>query len=258
MLNKKLIAHNFSASAKDYDQEADIQKQVANQLTQYLEPFIKSDLKILDLGSGSSFIAKNLCQNYGNFNLKICEIDLAKKMLQQWEDRPDNVEIINADFENFDFGKKKFDIIISSFSLQWLENYGDFFAKIKKTLSLNGIFIFCLPIQGSLSELEQSSLESGCNFNFLPLPSIDFLRNSLLENNFKINFLEIETIAEPFTTSVLALKKIKKLGAHYSYFSKKFISKKNLTDFNKFYLKYSVKNAKNPAISWNIAYIIAL
>lgn len=258
MLNKKLIAHNFSASAKNYDQEADIQKQAASQLIQYLGPFIKADLKILDLGSGSSFIAKNLCQNYVDFNLQICEIDLAEKMLQQWESRPHNVQALHGDFENFDFGEKKFDIIISSFSLQWLENYSDFFAKIKKTLSLNGIFIFCLPIHNSLSELEQASLESGCNFNFLPLPQIDFLKNSLLENNFKINFLEIKTITEPFTTAVSALKKIKKLGAHYSYFSKKFISKKNLADFNKFYLKYFVKNAKNPAISWNIAYIIAL
>jgi malonyl-ACP O-methyltransferase BioC len=254
MLNKTLIAHNFSVAAKNYDNQANIQKHAANQLIEDLKDFIKPNLKILDLGSGTSFIAKKLCENYHDLNLEIHEIDLAKEMLNLWKARPSNVRAILGDFENFNF-EEKFDIITSSFSLQWLKNYDNFFAKIYKILNSKGIFIFCLPLAESLTELRKSSIESDCNFSFLELPKIDSLKNSLINNNLEVKSIKIKTEFEPCSNGFLALKKIKEIGANYSFNHKNFIGKNKIADFNNFYLKNSTKTTKTPSISWNIAYV---
>jgi malonyl-ACP O-methyltransferase BioC len=258
MLSKKEIKKNFSSATTYYDQEALVQKSAALQLNKYLAPFIKNNDKILDLGSGSSFLAKNLCNSYANFNLKIYEIDLAQNMLNHWHNRPSNITPICGDFENFDFQGEKFDIIISSFALQWVKDFENFSKKIRQILKPGGMFIFCLPFDGSLSELIDASIESGCNFSFLPFPKINLLESSLIKNGFDLELLELENKLEFFDDALSAIKKIKKIGANYSLSSKKFINKKNLTDFNSFYLKNSLKKAKNPSISWNIAYIGAV
>ena len=248
MLNKKIIAKNFSDAANNYNSQAQTQTIAAKKLVELVNPFIAKNSKILDIGSGTSFIEKNLTKNFSS-NIEIHEIDLAPQMLNHWQERPKNVIAICDDFENFQFKNNSFDIVASSFSLQWIENIDNCFKKIYEILTKNGVLIFCLPIFGSLEELIKSSIDSDCNFNFLSFFKETEIKNSLLKNQFSLNFSQVLEIEESCENAILALKKIKKTGASYSNHSQKAINKNKLINFNDFYLRNFLKEGKKLIVS---------
>ena len=121
IFDKKIIAKNFSNAARNYDEFALIQKQVAQRISALTSPFIKQNSQILDLGSGTGFVASNLSQldeflkNYA----KIYEVDLSLEMLKNRPNRHKNIFPLCCDIENLSFKKASFDLLVSSFSLQW-------------------------------------------------------------------------------------------------------------------------------------------
>ncbi len=254
--NYEKINENFSRSSKNYDDEAVIQKLAAKKLCDLILPLIKENSNILDLGSGTSFIAQNLYKKALEKNTKIHEIDLSQEMLNHWTPKPSNVFAIQGDIRNLQFEKNSFDIIISSFCLQWLEDFEKNFLQFFQILKPNGIFAFCLPTSESLKELRIASIESGCNFNFNDLPKIEDLKFFLKKSGFIEKEIFQETFIKEFTNGYKALKSIKILGANHSHKIKKLITKTKLQKFNNFCLKNFAINGKTMKVSWTASYFI--
>ncbi len=268
--DKKNLKLNFARSAQNYDKAAPIQRLAAEKLCKIAAPFIQEKLnvmlslskhdsgqrpescfdklsmtpRVLDLGSGTGFISNNLDKN-----LEIFESDLAFEMLQQNHSR--NSLKIQTDFENLPFKNNSFDILISSFSLQWLSDFDKNFAQFFALLKPQGILIFCLPTDGSLSELKSADI-----FNFNPLPKIADLKTALKKAGFsKISF-ETEIIKQSFENGVEALKSLKRIGANYSEKNNKIITKTILAQFNNFCLKNFGTSTRRIETSWAVSYFV--
>ena len=181
----------------------------------------------------------------------VFEADLSLSMLQQ---HPSNFKI-NCDFENLPFRNHSFDILISSFSLQWLSDFEKNFLQFSALLKPHGIFAFCIPTDKSLEELKLASIESGCDFHFNILPKISDLKSALKKCGFEERLLELEVIKSEFTDAFQALKSIKKTGANYTT-KRKFVSKTQLTQFRSFCLKNFSQPNKKISISWNVSFFI--
>ncbi len=256
--DKKIIAKNFSNSAPNYDDFALVQKSAATDLLDFTKAFIenkKGNLKILDLGSGTSFLAKELLKSYDKKIDFICEIDLAKNMLANWKERPAKVLAIQADIENLPFRNDSFDLIISSFSLQWLNDFDHSFSCLYKILRKDGILSFCLPNAQSLAEIKIASQKSKCNFHFNDLPKDVEIKNVLTKNNFTQILFNKKSITQNFSDGIKALKSLKSFGGSYSA-NNRFIGKKNLQNFQNFYLKNSINDGNNFPLSWAVSYHI--
>jgi malonyl-CoA O-methyltransferase len=248
MFDKKIIQKNFSRGAGKYDEVALVQREAAKKLVELVvgcQLLAIDNLQILDLGSGTSFIAKNLSQIK---NSQIFEIDLSAEMLQSWRDRPSNVFPIQGDIENLPFKNRSFDLIISSFSLQWIENFEETFAKIFSLLKPNGTFAFCLPTSESLSELRAENI-----FNFHDLPKVEDIKSALKKSGFVKVFFQKKIVKQNFENGYEALKSLKKIGANYSEKRKKIITK---TQLKHFCLKNSSTTDKTISISWIISYFV--
>jgi ubiquinone/menaquinone biosynthesis C-methylase UbiE len=309
--NKKIIAQNFAHAAQNYNKNAPIQFLAAKKLSKLTLPLIKNDAQILDLGSGTGFVAENFCHKKG---VTIFATDLAFEMLQHnnwcdlqknkapenktrenkvpenkvpenktWENKvsknksnesrvcedkdsqqknrpvkagknnlaPANIFKIQSDFERLPFKNQSFDLLISSFSLQWLQNFDQAFTNFFALLKTQGILAFCLPTDGSLNELKAADI-----FQFNELPQIAILRSSLKKSGFIEKKIETEIIKQRFTDGFTALKSLKKIGANYTLNKKKFISKTQLQKFNGFCLKNSDNPDKSFDVSWLNSYLI--
>ncbi len=242
--DKKIIAQNFSKKANFYDKNAEIQTIAASRICKIGQNFIKPDSVILDLGSGTSFIAKNFCTN------QIYELDLSQEMLNQWHNRPKNIFPILGDIENPPFPDQSFDIIISCFALQWVNDLNKTLEKIFALLKPNGIFLGVLPCSNSLSELKYASIKSGCDFHFNELPKINFFEDLKYKKIFFEKILE----KQKFSNGIDALKSIKIIGANYSPNLVNTITKAKLKQFNNFCLKNYDSDNKICQISWELAY----
>ena len=109
-LNKEIIKKNFSRKSSNYNDEAAMQKKSAEKLVNLAKNFLGKKNKILDLGSGTGFVAREILKitPYA----QIIETDLSPEMLNTWQ-RPNNVSALVCDIENLPFNDKKFDIIQS-------------------------------------------------------------------------------------------------------------------------------------------------
>ncbi len=268
--DKKRLKMNFARQVQNYSKAASIQGLAAKKICKIAAPFIqkKQDVmlslskhdsghgpescfdklsmtpRVLDLGSGTGFVAKHL-----NKNLNLCELDLALEMLQQ--SPSPNSQKIQADFENLPFKNNSFDILISSFALQWLSDFDKSFSQFFSLLKPKGVFIFCLPCYGSLAELSAANI-----FNFNQLPKVEDLKNSLKRSGFKEIFVETKTLKQTFESGVEALKSLKKIGANYSQKNSKIITKTSLAQFNNFCLKNFGTSTRKIEVSWVISYFI--
>lgn len=246
-LNKKIIRSNFSRAASSYETAAQVQKYSAKKLCELITPEIKSNLQVLDLGSGTGFVAHHLPKN-----LQIFECDISLQMLTQ---NTFATHKLQCDFEDLPFKDRSFDILISSFSLQWLEDFEKNFAQFFKILKSHGIFAFCLPTNESLKELKVASEASKCNFHFNNLPKISEVKSALKKCGFEEKLFKSEIVKSEFETGLKALKSIRESGANYSE-KINFTSKAKLANFNNFCLKNSAGQNKNFILSWNVSFFI--
>jgi len=245
----KIISKNFSKKSENYDYLANIQKYCAKNLFLLFKDYINYYDKILDLGSGSSFVAKNIIDFFPKNS--ITEIDISKEMINLWHERPENVFVINGDINKINdlVNIKDFRVITSSFAIQWLSDIDNFLQMLNKNIGRNQILCFCFPSHGSLKEIVNASEESFCNFNFLDFPK-EFSHKINTRTDFRILEHKIETIKINHSSAVDCLRKIKNLGANFSS-RKNIINKRKLQNFNDFFLINS-----NNIISWKIEYFL--
>lgn len=261
--DKQKLQANFSRAARNYDEAAPIQHLAAEKLCEMAAEFIKNDSRILDLGAGTGFVAGQILKQVQDDGEKvrhpelvsgstfptIFEIDISAEMLQQ--KRPCPTIKIQGDFENLPFKNNSFDILISSYSLQWLSNFEKNFAQFFSLLKPNGIFIFCLPTHGSLKELQAANI-----FNFNQLPKIEELKSALENCGFREILCQSETNYQNFDSGISAIKSLKKIGANYSQKNHKTLTRTNLAQFNNFCLKNSCDDNRRIEISWITSYFI--
>ena len=247
--NKKIIEYNFSSKVSEYNSNANIQKKVARKLCKIFVENIDgknpNKIKILDLGSGTSFISRNLLRNLNN--CEIYELDLSLKMLNNFQKNSTKISKICGDIENLPFAESSFDMIISSFSLQWIENYEKLFSNLHKILKSQGILAFSIPDSDSFVELKNTP------FSINKMPEIQELSNILINTQFTKKTLINEKICEKFLNLIEALKSFKKIGVNYSLPND---NKKNFKELKKFYLKNFRNNLTYEKLSWSISYFI--
>jgi malonyl-CoA O-methyltransferase len=242
--DKQQLQKKFSQQANSYDKSAEIQFSAAQKLCKIVKPFLTKNCQILDLGSGTGFVAKNL---QGNFT--ITETDISLEMLQK--NTNSHTIKIQADFEKLPFENGSFDVITSSFSLQWATDFDKSFSHFFSLLKPNGIFAFCLPCEGSLQELREADI-----FSFNQLPSKKSLEKTLQKTGFKEILIETEIVSQEFLSGTDAIKSLKKTGANYSQKNRNIVTKTKLKQFNNFCLKKFGNESRSIDVTWSINHFI--
>ncbi len=159
---KSRIAQSFSRAAKGYDQEASLQKQVANQLLEFLPKQLSSnpsDTVILDLGTGTGYAIPYLTQLYPDAHL--LGVDVAEGMLKVNASQNGHllIDYICADAESLPFVDASVDLIVSSLAIQWCRDYPAFFAECKRVLKPQGQLYISTLGPRSLWQLHEAWLK---------------------------------------------------------------------------------------------------
>ncbi len=203
-------------TAMNYTQNGVLQKIIATKLVELLPQKPCDASSILDIGCGTGFIAQKLIEK-GFASEKILQVDAngeALKIAQQF-----------AETEQVNFNtplkfEQKFDVITSSMSLQWAENLGGTIANIKSLLSVNGVFIASIPLNGSLASVYETlgistfhfpkmeeiaphlSLITSKNFSenaFIGLKNLHICNLKLQKHENQLSIAQIRTLKTAFT-----------------------------------------------------------
>lgn len=242
MIKKDLVRKNFSKGSETYEGFAIVQKHMANQLLSFL-PVETRNLRILEIGSGTGILTRNLLNKYPNS--KITVIDISEKMISICKKEfGTRLEYIIDDAEIHEF-LEKFDLIVSNATFQWFHNIEKALNKLKTYLNDNGEILFSVFMEGTYKELNESFMKISDQYKY----SQNFVKVEKLE---KIGtLLKSEIYYENFDSLIDFLKSIKAIGAQSSLENKKVLTKNILKKVEEEYKK----NYENIKVSNVLGYV---
>ena len=152
---KRAIAQAFSRAAPNYDQASHVQQRVGEQMLALLQAQPGPVERALDIGCGTAALTLALTPHARC----ITALDLAPGMLQvaRSNDRQRRLAaFVCGDAERLPFAPGQFDLVFSSFTLQWCEDLTTALTEIHQVLRPGGRLLLSLPVENTLRELRLS------------------------------------------------------------------------------------------------------
>jgi len=242
MIEKKIVAKNFSRGAKTYDKYAIVQNEMANKLSELLKKE-ESELEILEIGCGTGLFTKLILEKYPNS--KITLIDISEEMIQINKEKFENeknIIYIVGDAENLEL-LNKYDLILSNATFQWFNNLEKTLESLQSKLKKNGELIFSTFANQTYKELRNSFNLLNMNYDYSQrFYSKEQLLN-IIQKKFIVNEVDEELMIEKHINLMNFLVSIKKIGSNSAKKSKKNLTIKKLKELEEIYMKnYSEQN----------------
>ena len=217
----------FGKNFSTYDENAIIQKKVAENLTNFISKKFNNQKfdKVIELGCGTGIFTREFLKKF-----EINEIDL-----NDCFNTRDYFKEIN--YKNFicdDMNEaiiKNYDIVISSSSFQWIEDLEKLIESISKKSEK---LAFSIYIDGNLKEIAE---HFGVGLKYKKIEDILII----LKKYFKNTEYYSEEKTLNFSSPIEALRHLKRTG----------VTIKNITSI------YDIKSYKNTLLTYNMAYFIS-
>ena len=217
----------FGKNFSTYDENAIIQKKVAENLTNFISKKFNNQKfdKVIELGCGTGIFTREFLKK-----IEINEIDL-----NDCFNTRDYFKEIN--YKNFicdDMNEaiiKNYDIVISSSSFQWIEDLEKLIESISKKSEK---LAFSIYIDGNLKEIAE---HFGVGLKYKKIEDILII----LKKYFKNTEYYSEEKTLNFSSPIEALRHLKRTG----------VTIKNRTSI------YDIKSYKNTLLTYNMAYFIS-
>ena len=238
-MNKNLIRQRFNRNLASYNDNAKIQKFMAEKLLSYLK-FDYNIENILEIGCGTGLLTQKI-NNKISFKKYIAN-DIAENCEIYIKNINSNIQFLPGDIEDLIKNiKAPLDLIISNASLQWIENLPDFIEQLVDMLSPNGTLLISIFGIENYREI-QHILGKGLKY---------YSRNEIAEFIKIWNYeLHEEIYVTSYKTPIDVLKHIKYTGVNA--LSQEHWTKKDLRTFESAYNNFC---SYRPTLTYNPIYI---
>lgn len=154
-IDRNKVGRSFHRQAVEYDRHVAVQKRVVNRLVSLVKNHtIGEPTSVLDVGCGTGQLLASLRDVYPASRLY--GLDLAYNMTQCASERLGGRALfVNADAEYLPFRNGVFDLLVSTSTLQWLDNLELFFEQARRVTLDSGLL--CIAFFGgrTLCELRE-------------------------------------------------------------------------------------------------------
>lgn len=240
-MNKELIKKRFGRKLKEYNENARIQKRMAEKLISMLSQTQKENSSdILEIGCGTGLLTEYSVNNlsYKNYTA----IDIVPECEEYIKSINNEIDFVSGDIEEYIVSdNKKYDLIISNAALQWIDNLTGFVDKLTDKLKDNGILLF-----------SSFGTENFREIFFVTGKTLPYLSKKEYEEKLeKYNpIIEEEAWVMAFRTPHEVLKHIQNTGVNA--LSSEIWTKRDLMNFEK---EYNGFCANRPTLTYNPLYI---
>jgi malonyl-CoA O-methyltransferase len=249
MISKKKLIQHFNKAADSYDQFANVQKHIALSTKEMIS---NKPNDIMELGSGTGFLTSQLF-SFSPVNIDC--IDISEKMNHELAKKYNehHINFITEDIETY-IPEKKYDLILSSSTFQWLEDPVKQIHRYRQFLNSSGELIISFFIEHTFKEMREiieritrRPYESG--LIFLPVKEIIL---ELEKNEIKY-IIDEKYISQEIQSLESHLKELKMIGANNAGKNTR-ISRNEWKEIFTYYDQNVVKN-KKPYISYHVCYL---
>lgn len=221
-IDKTIVKKSFNASADTYDRYAGLQNHLGGQLLNLAVAIEgKPGECILDIGMGTGNLTSRLMKQFPQAHVYGC--DLAATMMVRARQKllafPSPLLLAAADAENLPYGRNLFDLVASSFTYQWLEDWRGALGEARRVLKPLGLFVFSAFGADTFRELRQSyskaCMETGYTRGVALELSVreENIRQQLTACGFADPLTVSWTIVETYSSVNDLIRSIKGMGA---------------------------------------------
>ncbi len=214
-VDKESVRQSFGHAAADYDRVAILQREVGDRLLERIGVVKLDPNRVLDLGTGTGYIARALSKRFSS--ARVVALDIAEAMLIQarrnfgWWRRP---RLVCGDMERLPFADRSVDMILSNLTLQWCNRPEVPLAEFRRVLKPGGVLFFTTLGPDTLREL-RTSWAAADDFNhvnrFLDMHDIG---DALVRVGMAEPVLDVEHITLTYPDLNGLVRDLKTLGAH--------------------------------------------
>ena len=207
-LNKDKVARCFRRAHASYDQHGSVQKQVSDELVGILAGYPKISYdRVLEVGCCTGVMTQELCRRFSIGTLFVNDLvsEFQQTVVKRiaGKNRP-KLEWIFGDIEGCRL-PENLDLVVSSSTIQWLEDLDRFFQKVAASLNDNGYLVFSLFGPGTLEEFRQLT---GIGLHYCQLDEIV----EKLRGSFELELVKSRKEIVYFPTPHLVLKHFQATG----------------------------------------------
>lgn len=237
-MNKELIQKRFAKNLATYDENAKIQKVMAEYLIGFLDG--KEFKNVLEIGCGTGMLTglafKNLIfENYtANDIVSGCE-EYIKKISREIKFVPSDIEVFLKN------NNDKYDLIISNAVFQWIEDFENFLKLLISRLNKGGTLIFSTFGNKNFTEIREVL---GTSLSYRAIEDYEYMLK-----NFR-HVIKEETHTINFKSPAEVLRHIKLTGANAICETK--WTKSDMLNFES---KYNNWCNNAPILTYNPVYI---
>ncbi len=200
MIDKTLVKKRFSKSLSTYEDNAIVQKLMAEKLIKLLN---KNNFdNILEIGCATGVLTKEIKKNIKYKNLTVN--DIVSKAKNYIDKLSSDITFISGDIEKLEI-TEQYDLIISNASLQWCNNIEKTIDKLVNSLNNNGILAFSIFGDENFKEIKNVFEIENKNYDF------EKMKEFLSKYNAQL-YLDKEELK--FNSLIDILKHIKNTGVN--------------------------------------------
>ncbi|MDI9849454.1 methyltransferase domain-containing protein [Rhodoblastus sp. 17X3] len=203
--NASIVAA-FDAAAQSYDALTQVQRDVARALVARAAKEFFAPRTILDLGAGTGHVSELALRQWPHAELTA--LDAAPAMLARLRAKFPQVATIRRDAARLD-GVGRYDLILSSMMLHWLDAPRDALAHWRGHLAPGGLLCVAAPVVGSLREWRDFARTAGIEDGLWAFPPEDFADGLGAT-------VEISDFPAEYRDARVFLRALKGSGAHKS------------------------------------------
>ena len=209
-INKAKIAESFGSASKSYDVSARLQRFSGKHLMPWLPK--RSDLRVLDLGSGTGFFTDLLASNYD----QVIGLDFSKDMLKfAKESRNDAIIWLEADAHQIPLQDESIDFIYSNLVIQWCEPLDVAIKEMLRVLKPGGLIIFTTLVDGTLHELKSSWRQVDDDQHVIDFKTEEQLHAYFNTSRSKVLEHKCQDIVLEYQNVIHLARELKGLGANH-------------------------------------------
>jgi malonyl-CoA O-methyltransferase len=214
-LDRARLRASFERASRSYEAAAGLQAQVADELLERLELFRFTPAVVLDLGSGTGRVTRELKRRYPR--ACVIALDLASGMLHEarrhrWPWR--RFDRVCGDALRLPLKEGSVDLIFSNLMLQWCEPLAVALAEVRRVLRSSGLFLLSTLGPDTLHELRSAWAHAdGYNHvnRFADMPEVG---DALMRTGLTEPVLDVDRIELGYPDVLSLMHDLKAIGAH--------------------------------------------
>jgi malonyl-CoA O-methyltransferase len=215
-LDRRAVVRSFSRAAAHYEEVAQLQRRVRQELLDRLQYFTLDPKRVVDLGAGTGLAAQQLHRRYPHAQL--LAIDIAEGMLQataraRWPWQRAASARICADARALPLPSQSVDLIYSNLMLQWCDQPGTVFAELARVLKPTGLLLFSTFGPDTLGELRSAWSAADDHSHVSLFADLQQLGDGLMRAGLAEPVMDLEHYRLHYPDAHALMRELKQLGA---------------------------------------------